>query len=189
MINQLNNKLKEKEKIIQNLQESITQEINVNKELNKNFDIKIKKIKDMAKEIENLKKNLNKYNEKIQKLNEKIKKISKKDKVIESLLEKEKEIKELKSKIQNYKFELKGEEKLVNLIFMSSDESIIYSSMCKNSDKFIDIEKNLYKNFPELLQSENDFYRKGSKINKYNSMDENKIKDGDILIFNIKKNI
>ena len=49
MINQLNNKLKEKEKIIQNLQESITQEINVNKELNKNFDIKIKKIKDMEK--------------------------------------------------------------------------------------------------------------------------------------------
>ena len=72
---------------------------------------------------------------------------------------------------------------------MSMDESIIYSLMCKNSDKFIDIEKNLYKNFPELLQSENDFYRKGSKINKYNSMDENKIKDGDILIFNIKKNI
>ena len=171
------------------MKNSISEELNINKELNKNLDIKNKTIKNIAKENENLKKELNKSYEKIKILNEKLKKLSKKDKIIESLLEKENEIKELKSKIQNYKFELKEEETLVNIIFMSADESIIYSSMCKNSDKFIDIEKNLYKKFPELLQSENDYFRKGTKINKYNSIDENKIKDGDILIFNIRKNI
>ena len=72
---------------------------------------------------------------------------------------------------------------------MSMDESIIYSLMCKNNDKFIDIEKNLYKKFPELLKSENEFYIRGIKINKYNSLDENKIKDGDILSFYIKINL
>ena len=188
IIQQQNIQLKEKEEVFKNFESQI-QEIKKINEFKKALEIKNKDIQNLSKENGQLKKEINKLNEKNKNLNEKIKNLSKKDKIIESLIEKENEIKELKTKIQNYGFELKEGDNIINITLMSMDESIIYSLMCKNSDKFIDIEKNLYKKFPELLKSENEFYIRGIKINKYNSLDENKIKDGDILSFYIKINL
>jgi len=135
------------------------------------IEIKNQDFQNLSKENELLKNELNELKEKNKNLHE-------------SLLEKDNEIKELKTKIQNYGFELKEGEKLVNITLMSTDESIIYSLMCKSSDRFIDIEKILYKKFPELLNSENKFFLKGIEIKKYKSLDENIIKNGDIITFN-----
>ena len=54
--------------------------------------------------------------------------------------------------------------------------------MCKNSDKFIKLEEKLYEEFTELGKLENSFYINDNKINKYQTLDENGIKNNDIII-------
>ena len=93
----------------------------------------------------------------------------------------EKEIKSLKSA---FPFEIKQGEKLMSVIFISTDQKIHHSFICKNTDIFTDLEKSLYDIFPEYAESENYFLLSGSKINKYKSLEYNNIKDSDIITLN-----
>ena len=102
----------------------------------------------------------------------------KKEKLNELMKSKEKEINKMKSELQ---FELIKGEKLISLIFISVDESIHYSYICKNTDKFIKLEFLLYEIYPECKESDNFFIVNGNKINKYKTLEENKIKNGDII--------
>ena len=64
-----------------------------------------------------------------------------KESLFNVLLEKDKEIQKLK--LSRYPFELNKGEKLMTMNFESFDENIKnYSIICKNSDIFIEIEKN-----------------------------------------------
>ena len=96
----------------------------------------------------------------------------------EKLESKDNEIKEI---ISRYPVELLKGEKLMSIIFVSLDQKIHYSIICKNTDQFIKIESKLYKEYPQYMNSENFFMANGNKINRFISLEENGIKDSDII--------
>ena len=98
-----------------------------------------------------------------------------------SLTNKDKEINELKLKISYYPFEINKGEKLMSIIFISNDQQIHHSIICKNTDIFINVEKSLYDELPEYKETDNFFMVNGMKVNKFKSMDENKIKNNSII--------
>lgn len=106
--------------------------------------------------------------------------------LVDKIDEMEKELKELKEIKSIIPFDISPGEKLLSIIFVSVDKKINYPIICKNTDDFINVEKTLYNKFPEYQKSENSFTVKNNKINRFFSMDENKIVDGDIIT--LKKN-
>ena len=150
---------------------SLKNMINVKKsEINDKDDI----INDLKNKIKDLQKVIaNSYeNSKVMGLMEKL--VTKE----ESLKKMESEIKEMKSR---YPFELLEGEKLMTVNIICLDQNITHSIICKNTHKFIYIENILYEIYPELADSENYFIAGGEKINKYKTLDENKIKDNEII--------
>ena len=122
-------------------------------------------------------------------INEFAKLINEKDKDINKLkyqvkiLEKQinnqnKEIEELKSENP---YKLKKNEKLITIIFFSSDQKIHYSLICKNTQKFAFVEQELYDIFPEYKKTENIFLLNGEKINRNKTIEEINIKFSDII--------
>jgi len=65
------------------------------------------------------------------------------------------------------------------ITFITEDQNINHSLICKNTEKFIRIEKAFYKEYPEYFDSHNIFSINGNIINKNKSIEENKIKDND----------
>ena len=171
-----NKKLEEKIKILEN---DLNEEKSKNKELNL-FAANLKK--DLDNEI---------------KKNKEIKQTNKEDKTnkgnelqnsyLETIIEKDKEIKELKLKISRMPFTLEEGEKLMTIIFKSDEENLIYSIICKNTDEFYKIEGQLYNIFPKYSEKENIFFVNGKKINKYKTLEKNDIKNNDVIIFNKKE--
>ena len=88
----------------------------------------------------------------------------------------------IKSLEERLLFDSPKNEKLMNITIESGDQKIRYSLICKNTDKINDIEKMLYKKFPDFPKTENYFLCNGASIEKFKSLEENKIKDGDILL-------
>ena len=115
--------------------------------------------------LENDEKNM-KYNSK--KVNELLEEINKKNI----------EIEQLHSYIP---FRLAPGEKLMTVIFTSSDQKIHYSFICKNTDKFKDLESKLYDIYPEYSENDNYFLSNGRKIIRFKDLDYNKIKNSDII--------
>jgi hypothetical protein len=99
-------------------------------------------------------------------------------------LEKEKEVKEMEAKLLRFPFELNEKEKLMSIIFTSVDQKLLFSVICKNTDKFNILEKKLYEEYPIYYESENYFTVNGSKINKAKSLVDNKICNNDIILLN-----
>ena len=91
---------------------------------------------------------------------------------------KDDEIKKLKS----------SEEKLMTLIVISNDEIVHYSFICKNTYKFTKIEEMIYEKYPEYKKRENSFVVIGKKINRNKTLEENKIKNSDIITLISKYN-
>ena len=94
------------------------------------------------------------------------------------------EIHELDRKLKRYPVELLEGEKLISVIFTSSDQKIHYSTICKNTDNFYDLEAKLYKDYPEYKKNDNYFLVRGSIINRFVTLEENNIKNSDIIILN-----
>ena len=99
-------------------------------------------------------------------------------------MEKDREIKDLKLKLSRYPFELNDGEELMSLIFISVDQKLHCSIICKNIDKFNKVESKLYDNYSEYAENENYFTFNGIKINKYKTLKENNIKNNNIIILN-----
>jgi len=93
-----------------------------------------------------------------------------------------KRIDDLKEKLSRYPCELSYGEKLMSVIITSQDQKIHFSIICKNTTTFNRIEEKIYKDYPEFLEIENYFLVNGNKINKYKTMEENHIKNSDIII-------
>ena len=99
--------------------------------------------------------------------------------LMEEIKKKDKEITEIKSR---YPFEIKEGEKLMSIIFISVDQKIHHSVICKNTDIFAKIENKLYDDMPEYRDT-NNFFMIGSRvINKYRSLEENNIHNSDIIL-------
>ena len=108
---------------------------------------------------------------------------SNKDNIIKEL---NNEIDKLKKKLSRYPLELSNGEKLISVIFTSSDQNMFYSIICKNTQKFIELEKKLYNDYPEYSKSDNYFMVNGNRVDKTKSLDENKIRNNDIIILTQK---
>ena len=88
-----------------------------------------------------------------------------------------KEIDDLNKKLKRYPKILEENEKLISIIFASSDQTMLYSMICKNTDTISDLEKQLYKEYPDFTKSDNFFLCKGSVINRYETFESYKIKN------------
>ena len=106
------------------------------------------------------------------------------DKLINLLSQKEEQIKELNEKIDRYPFILEKNERLMAIIFYSVDQKVHYPMICKNTDTINKLEGKLYEEYPNLSERENYFLCKGGVINKFQSFEKMKIKNGDIIVLN-----
>ena len=102
----------------------------------------------------------------------------------ETMYKKNKEIEELKIKLSRFPFELNEGEKIISVIFMTKDENIYHSIICKNTDKFSTIENELYQHFNELSKTRNYFTVNRMRVNRQKTLEENKIMNNDIIILN-----
>ena len=161
-ISELNKKIKE----LKNENILYLKEINRLKETNIKLENELKELK-MGNNNQINSKNLN--NEKDEALVSLVKKLEIKDN----------EIKNLKS---NKSLNLQPGEELLPIIFVSADQKIHYAFICKNTDKFSVIESKLYDIYPDYLESDNYFCVHGNKINRFKTIEQNKIKYSDIIM-------
>ena len=95
-------------------------------------------------------------------------------------------IKELVKEIEKYKaYCLLPGEKLLTIKFISIDQKINFNTVAKNTDNFTKLESSLYEKYPKYKETENYFLVNGKKLNKHKTLDENKIKDNDVLTLGI----
>ena len=106
----------------------------------------------------------------------------------EEISENQKEIKNLKGKLERFPFELCENEKIMSVIISTEDKNIQYSAIAKNTDKFLRIEEKFYDAFPEFIKVENSFYINGNKINKYLTLEENNINNSSLIIIKKENN-
>jgi hypothetical protein len=100
------------------------------------------------------------------------------------IIELYKKIEELKLKLSRYPYDLSQGEKLISVIFTSTDQKIHQSIICKNTEKFSRLEEILYKESPKHFDSNTYFCVKGRKVNRYKTLKENNIHDSDVIILN-----
>ena len=179
--------------IIKEMEKSPMKEvINKYKKKIKNLEIELTEEKKKNKEsdyiILNLKKDINRE---IQKNNELKKQLDYQnipnknlEALLELILEKHKKIKELELQLSRITFKIKEGEELISIIFISSDEKVLFSNICKNTDEFNEIEKQLYNNFPEYNEDDIFFSFKGKKIDRKKTLEQNGIKNNDFIIIN-----
>lgn len=144
-------------------------------ELRKNLDNEIKKYNDLKKEIEE---------DKIER--QKLDKEAKED-FIEKIIEKDKEIKDLKLKLSRLPFTIEEGEELMSIIFISTNQKLQTSIICKNTDEFHKVEAQLYNNYPEYSENDNIFLLSGKKINRFKTLEQNGIKNNAVIIMNEKE--
>ena len=183
MLNENKNIIENKDNKILN---ELTEEKNKNKSLEKELKEKNKRIETLENEIKQLKEELNRQIN-INKDNENKLELSKinfdtKDETYKAILDKDKEIKELKEKMKRFPFELNQNEKLISVIFTTSAQEFYYSIICKNTDRFSALEAKLYDRFPQYGETANYFLVNGNKIINHKTLEENHIKDSSIVI-------
>ena len=171
-IENLKKEINEKDKKIFGLEKRLKEE----EEKNRNYEAKIIKLE---KDIETLKKN-----EKILKIENNVK-IDSKDKIsaINALINKDNEIEDLRKKLARFPFILEEGEKLMHINITNTDYNIQnYSIICKSSDVFNQIENKLYEEYPILKTIQTYFIFNGKIIEKYKTLEENKINDNAVII-------
>ena len=163
------------------------QKINENNNLNYNelnkqlINEKIKN-KELNEKIIKLQKDLDNERNLVKKLENKIKNYNELQNLINL---KNNEIEELKSNPNEIKF-IKPGERIYSINFISVDQKIInYSIACKNTDVFVRLEEKLYEDYPEYKDKETYFMKSGDKIKRFKKLDENKIKNNDVIMLYI----
>ena len=152
---------------------------------NEEYKNKINELENIIKELKNqlIEKDKLLKGEKIKNdnLNKKIKEIIYNDKIKENI------IKELENEIKLFRtyYKFSSNEKLISIKFISTNQEINLTVITKNTDDFTNIEKILYKKYPKYKDSENYFLVNGNKINRHRTLEENKIRNNDILTLEI----
>ena len=164
-----------------------------NKEI-ENLENRNKQLKNeneiLRKENENLKEKLNNLNlirdKEIKNVEKKYKtSIEEKDKKIQDLLLKLKNNNVDNKNYNNSLDEEKGD-KLIAINFISVDQRINHTIICKNKTKFFVVEEQLYEKYPEYLEDENFFMFKGHKINRFKTLEDNEIEPYTIIVKKIE---
>ena len=148
-----------------------------------------KKINELEQKLLSEKKNNLELNHRTKELEERIKNYEKQmqnqisNSSMNDLLS---EIKELKEKIKRYPINLEKGEKLMLIYFNSIDQKIKNCAfLCKNTDYLNSIENKLYKQYEEYADKITYFTVGGKRVSSNKTMDENGIKDNDVLLVNI----
>ena len=95
----------------------------------------------------------------------------------------QKTIEELKEKLSRFPFDILKGEKLMSIIVISSDKKIHRAIICKNTELFCDLERKIYQK-NDKIDIGNYFTLNGKKIDETKSLDDNNIKDNDIIVLN-----
>ena len=116
--------------------------------------------------------------EKIKKLDEKYKKLDEKMKTIDNLILK------MKNNIVEQKANntLSYGEKFIAINFLSLDQRINHSIICKNNTNFHEIEKELYLKYPEYSKNYNYLTCNGLIVNKRKTLEDNGINGYTIIV-------
>ena len=181
--NSKDNKISELTKSNEELKNIIIKlEIELNKEKEKNHNFN-NKINDLQTKLDSIDKKCKEKEHDIKVLNEKIKTFedySNKDLGLKKFIELMDKLNDLKSKMP---FELNEGEKLMTVIFTSTKQDNLRSFICKNTDKFSRLENLLYEieEYKEYKKVENYFLAHGKKINRYETLEENGIKNSDLI--------
>ena len=69
----------------------------------------------------------------------------------------------------------------VNFISMGNQDIVHYSLVCKNTDLFVKLEERLYNEFPQFKNFETYFEVRTKRIKRFKTLDENKIKNKDLI--------
>ena len=133
--------------------------------INKNDSEKIKELENKLKEVNDI-------------LHDRI------DKANSIISKNQKTIDELKEKLSRFPFEILQGEKLMSIIIESSDKKMHRAIICKNTEFFCDLEKKIYQNDDKYIDVGNYFTINGKKIDETKSLDDNNIKDNDIIVLN-----
>ena len=97
------------------------------------------------------------------------------------------EINKLKAKLNDNSLEnIQTGEKILAIGFTSCDQKINnFILPCKDSELFGRIEEKLYNEYSEYKEKKTYFVVGGNKINRYKTLKENNIKNGNIIMLNI----
>ena len=90
---------------------------------------------------------------------------------------------ELENELNIYKsYFLSPGEKLISVQFISTDQVINnFRAIAKNTDNFSKLEGILYEKYPKFKDTENYFIANGKKVNRNRTLEENQIRNNDIL--------
>ena len=174
IINTINSLEKSNKVVIEDLDKLLKMENTPERYLNTFgvlFDIYLKERSNLTGE------NINNNNQNSIKDNNNLKKQNK-----ESEIDLSKRIDDLTEKLKKAPFILEKDEKIISIIFMSVDQKIHYSMICKNTDTINKLEPELYKEYPEFSKTENFFIYGGKNLDKSKKFEEYKINNGDIII-------
>ena len=69
----------------------------------------------------------------------------------------------------------------INFVSMGIQEINNCSLVCKNTDLFVRIEERLYEEYPEFKDYETFFEVRTNRIKRFKTLDENKIKNKDVI--------
>ena len=189
-----NNLEKEKEKEKEN--ERLGKERN-NKKGDNNEEVnELKKQNlNLRKEIEQLKDKLNEEKNKNQKLTFKLEELTNiLNKDQKDTLSIQNEMSEKIIALDNYynkkleklksifPFKVSEDDKIISTIFKRSDQNCYYSMICKSTEMFIELEKRLFIKYPEYKETKNFYCANGHKIDINKTLEDNKIKDNEIII-------
>ena len=148
---------------------------------NNSKDNEILKLK---KELNEAKQTIEQQKIKIQNLENQINNINSGDNIIiqnykNIINQKEQELNNLKSKIQNNNISSKINyidiNRMMTVNFISMDSKIHFAIPCLDTDTFAEVEEKLYKQFPEYRETNNSFLSNGEQVLRFKTIKENKI--------------
>ena len=171
------------------IKEEIKKEISNNNEIEKlkrELEAEKKKNRQLQDTINQLKQN---HNIEIEKYKSDINKLVEKNKELEKLLdEKNKEINDYIFQLSNSNnneqlVNFKTGDKIIAVLFMTQGNQDIYNYTmpCKTSDLFVRLEERLYHDFPKYRNFETFFMVNARRIFRFKSLEENQIKNNDII--------
>jgi len=178
------NQIDYSDKEIKELKQQLLDEKDNNKKLrneNKKLNDIINILKLEKKEIEsNMQIEINKLKETIKTIKDEL---NNKNKEIQNYILQIQNLKENQNQIN------KTEDNNFSVTFMTKDTQDIsnHSIECKNSDLFVRLEEKLYDDYPKYKNYETSFMVNDKKILRFKTVEENNIKNNEIIYLNINK--
>ena len=178
------------------------EQIKINSELEQKLRTEIEKNKKLEDEIKKLKDSQKIYKEENKKLKEDLVKAKK---IIEGIQNNQignNEIKKLKDEIEYLKYQLNNKDNEINelkrkiknekpkfdfddvmwIYFQPIDNSFKEGIKCLKTNTFAEVEEKLYKKYNTLRNTNNNFTANATPVLRFKTIEENKIKDQDIII-------